>query len=291
MLWGYKFGLPFIVFASPVYISNSMHFRPCFVVLGMVVRLLDGNMITMVSQPEGTSDDATPSVEVELTTASKTESTSARPTTFIRRIDVRKSDYKVEYTTDIFQRSGRRFFSDTGRGRFDQMWKWDYWCMLQPETGNCGNNQTKYYYNMQLDQCLPHVFSGCSTKNNKNQFESVEECHNHCKGSALMPASLPGNIDICKLQPVSGRCLGHFTMFYYDVNEKLCKSFVYGGCAGNENNFEREPLCWNRCEEKSVKPTQVPQNSTAQDEEEEYPEEPGDDEQDKDMDSNTRPPS
>ncbi|XP_063381249.1 actinia tenebrosa protease inhibitors-like [Cydia fagiglandana] len=266
-----------------------MHFRRCFVVLGMVVRLLDGNMITVVSQPEGTSDD-TPSVEVELTTASKTEATSARPTTFMRRIDIRNSDYNFEHTTDIFQRSGRRFFGDTDHGRFDQMWKWDYWCMLQPETGNCGSNQTKYYYNMQVDQCLPHVFSGCSTRNNKNQFESVEECHNHCKGSALMPASLPvKNIDVCKLQPVSGRCLGNFRMYYYDVNEKLCKTFFYGGCAGNENNFEMESQCFIRCQEESVKPTQVPQNST---EEEESPEGPEDEEQvDEATDRNTRPPS
>ncbi|XP_063533694.1 tissue factor pathway inhibitor-like [Cydia strobilella] len=267
-----------------------MHFRRCFVVLGMVVRLLDGNMITMTSQPEAPSDDTTPSVEVELTMASKREATSARPTTLMRRIDVRKSDYNVEHTTDIFQRSARKFFSHMGGGRFDQMWKWDYWCMLQPKTGDCGNNRTKYYYNTQLDQCLPHVFSGCSTKNNKNQFESIEECYNHCKGTALMPASLPANIDICKLQPVSGRCLGHFTKFYYDVNEKVCKSFVYGGCAGNENNFERELLCRNRCRQKWAEPneTQVPQDY----EQVENPQGPQDYEQvDEAMDRNTRPPS
>ncbi|XP_061713289.1 tissue factor pathway inhibitor-like [Cydia pomonella] len=244
----------------------SMHFRRCFVVLGTVVRLLDGNMIPIVSQPEAIPDDidTTPlirSAELELTMASKREATSARPTTLLRRIDVRRADYNVEHTTDIFQRSARKFFGSMAR--FDEMWKWDYWCMLQPETGDCGNNVTRYYYNAQLDQCLPHVFSGCRTKNNKNQFESIAECDNHCKGTALMPASFPPIIDICKLQPISGRCLGHFTMFYYDVNEKDCKSFVYGGCAGNENKFERGLQCLTRCQEqKWIEPndTQVPED-------------------------------
>ncbi|XP_063361834.1 tissue factor pathway inhibitor-like [Cydia amplana] len=244
----------------------------------------------MVSQSEATSDNTTPSVDVELTMASKREATSARPTTLMRRIDVRKSDYNVEqYTTDIFQRSARKSFSHTRSGRFDQMWKWDYWCMLQPETGDCGNNITKHYYNTQLDQCLPHVFSGCSTKNNKNQFESIEECSNHCKGTALMPASLPANIDICKLQPESGRCLGNFTMFYYDVNEKQCKSFVYGGCAGNKNKFVRELLCLDRCRQKRDEPngTQVPQDN----EQEENPQDDDEEQVDEDTDRNTRPPS
>lgn len=44
-----------------------------------------------------------------------------------------------------------------------------------------------------------------------------------------------------------GRCRGSFPRWYYDPTEQLCKSFVYGGCLGNKNNYLREEECKLAC--------------------------------------------
>ncbi|XP_036591768.1 kunitz-type protease inhibitor 1 [Trichosurus vulpecula] len=44
-----------------------------------------------------------------------------------------------------------------------------------------------------------------------------------------------------------GRCRGSFPRWYYDPTEQLCKSFVYGGCLGNKNNYLREEECKMAC--------------------------------------------
>ncbi|KAA9357257.1 BPTI/Kunitz domain-containing protein [Larkinella humicola] len=36
----------------------------------------------------------------------------------------------------------------------------------------------------------------------------------------------------CELKPESGPCFAAFTRYYYDPSEKVCKSFVWGGCGG-----------------------------------------------------------
>ncbi len=52
---------------------------------------------------------------------------------------------------------------------------------------------------------------------------------------------------ICELQAVTGPCRAAITRYYYDVNHSTCKPFTYGGCAGNENNFETKRACLKRC--------------------------------------------
>lgn len=37
--------------------------------------------------------------------------------------------------------------------------------------------------------------------------------------------------------------------FYYDNATKKCEKFIYGGCGGNENNFETKMKCVFACGE------------------------------------------
>ncbi|XP_023443577.2 kunitz-type protease inhibitor 1, partial [Dasypus novemcinctus] len=46
-----------------------------------------------------------------------------------------------------------------------------------------------------------------------------------------------------------GRCRGSFPRWYYDPSEQICKSFIYGGCLGNKNNYLREEECKLACRE------------------------------------------
>lgn len=53
--------------------------------------------------------------------------------------------------------------------------------------------------------------------------------------------------DYCLVPKKVGRCRGSFPRWYYDPTEQLCKSFVYGGCLGNKNNYLREEECKLAC--------------------------------------------
>ena len=40
------------------------------------------------------------------------------------------------------------------------------------------------------------------------------------------------NGDRCSLEPNGGPCNAYFPKFYFDMKEKRCKEFIWGGCAG-----------------------------------------------------------
>lgn len=53
--------------------------------------------------------------------------------------------------------------------------------------------------------------------------------------------------EYCLASSKVGRCRGSFPRWFYDPKEQICKSFVYGGCLGNKNNYLREEECKLAC--------------------------------------------
>lgn len=51
----------------------------------------------------------------------------------------------------------------------------------------------------------------------------------------------------CKLAPETGPCFGSHNRFFYNSSSMSCELFKYGGCMGNQNNFETERECLQRC--------------------------------------------
>ncbi|XDV41649.1 hypothetical protein PO909_010470, partial [Leuciscus waleckii] len=51
----------------------------------------------------------------------------------------------------------------------------------------------------------------------------------------------------CTDPPETGPCRAHFTRWYYDPLNKKCHQFIFGGCDGNENNFETTDKCMSNC--------------------------------------------
>ncbi|KAH8233931.1 hypothetical protein KR032_004073 [Drosophila birchii] len=51
----------------------------------------------------------------------------------------------------------------------------------------------------------------------------------------------------CHQPKEAGRCFGLFYRYAYNVDTQSCEEFVYGGCAGNKNNFESKEQCEKAC--------------------------------------------
>ena len=51
----------------------------------------------------------------------------------------------------------------------------------------------------------------------------------------------------CSLEPESGDCFALITKYYYDKDEKKCKSFSWGGCGGVVP-FDTLDECENGCD-------------------------------------------
>lgn len=56
----------------------------------------------------------------------------------------------------------------------------------------------------------------------------------------------------CSLPPETGPCRAAFRRWYFNSTVNECVEFVYGGCEGNENNFETKENCNTTCNVSAV---------------------------------------
>ncbi|KAM4016686.1 amyloid beta precursor like protein 2 isoform 3-T3 [Anomaloglossus baeobatrachus] len=52
---------------------------------------------------------------------------------------------------------------------------------------------------------------------------------------------------VCSLDAVTGPCRAMFPRWYFDIRQRKCVRFIYGGCGGNRNNFQSEDYCMAVC--------------------------------------------
>lgn len=52
---------------------------------------------------------------------------------------------------------------------------------------------------------------------------------------------------VCSLPKDVGPCRAGKPRFFYNTATKQCERFMYGGCQGNENNFETIDACKAAC--------------------------------------------
>jgi hypothetical protein len=55
------------------------------------------------------------------------------------------------------------------------------------------------------------------------------------------------NPEFCALPQDVGACNAAFPRYWYNANTGVCEQFIYGGCQGNENNFETLSECYAAC--------------------------------------------
>lgn len=148
-------------------------------------------------------------------------------------------------------------------------------CNEDVSTGPCREWQTRFYFNKRSGTCEQFTYGGC--QGSGNRFESRAECESLCiigqepkytdtKGIAsdrsliyiyrknfINVIPVVTSSDICKLQVDVGRCTGPTVTegrWYYDDSRGNCVSFIYSGCAGNQNNFRTYESCYNYCASK-----------------------------------------
>ncbi|CAH3030952.1 unnamed protein product [Pocillopora meandrina] len=105
----------------------------------------------------------------------------------------------------------------------------------EKEPGLCLGYFTRFYYDSKAGECKDFIYGECV--GNENNFKTLKACKKKCDKKC----------DICKLQDEAGPCFSSFTRYYYDVTTGKCSTFIYGGCFGNENNFETQEACQRRC--------------------------------------------
>ncbi|XP_052248054.1 carboxypeptidase inhibitor SmCI-like [Dreissena polymorpha] len=100
-------------------------------------------------------------------------------------------------------------------------------CSLKPDSGNCFAAFRNWYHVKGV--CKEFIYGGCG--GNRNNFQTREECERKCV--------------VCNLPSETGPCRMRLERWFYDNG--VCKKFVYGGCAGNDNRFETLNACQRAC--------------------------------------------
>lgn len=109
-------------------------------------------------------------------------------------------------------------------------------CLKSPDTDDCGEESMSWYYESKRNNCFTFTYSQCNK--NRNHFDTYEACMLSCGGELAAPCSLPS---------LQGPCKAYEPRWAYSSSLKKCQSFVYGGCGGNENNFESREACEEMC--------------------------------------------
>ncbi|KIH49116.1 Kunitz/Bovine pancreatic trypsin inhibitor domain protein, partial [Ancylostoma duodenale] len=117
------------------------------------------------------------------------------------------------------------------------------------ETSNPGPEDGTFAYDTEDGKCVRFTYGGCG--GNENNFSTRQKCEQECMEQDTHGSNNDDNDDSdgC-LQPIqTGPCFGSFRRYAYDRNSHQCVLFTYGGCGGNDNNFNTMKDCMATCED------------------------------------------
>lgn len=139
-------------------------------------------------------------------------------------------------------------------------------CQQPALEGTCNQDLERWYFDTQMQKCLPFQYGGCGS--NDNNFVTMDECTDLCTLNAQLQDAIlkkeinPGFLQLtnqggerghsrykrfCTLPQQRGPCRDNMERWYFDLSMLTCLSFVYGGCVGNANNFESIQQCEQSC--------------------------------------------
>ncbi|XP_042901645.1 papilin isoform X2 [Parasteatoda tepidariorum] len=121
-------------------------------------------------------------------------------------------------------------------------------CKLPKIRGACSGSFSQWYYDKDVKACQEFSYSGC--QGNANRFNDKETCEVQCKNAPILD-NLQSK-DPCTQSKDPGPCLGYFLVWYYDSFDMSCRTFIYGGCLGNNNRFSTLQECESKCHTNSA---------------------------------------
>uniref|UniRef100_A0A8C4PW08 BPTI/Kunitz inhibitor domain-containing protein n=1 Tax=Equus asinus asinus TaxID=83772 RepID=A0A8C4PW08_EQUAS len=86
-------------------------------------------------------------------------------------------------------------------------------------------------------KCLHEERDQCTK--NRHCPENMKCCRFGCRKECL-----DLNKDVCSMPKESGPCMAFMPRWWYDKKTERCYRFIYGGCLGNNNNFQSEICLW-----------------------------------------------
>nr|XP_056717337.1 tissue factor pathway inhibitor [Euleptes europaea] len=127
-------------------------------------------------------------------------------------------------------------------------------CAMKADAGPCKALHSRYHFSMQTQHCELFDYGGC--EGNENNFLTLEECQATClvpdlpkkKKRTRFKKEKPS---FCLLENDPGICRGLISRYFYNKETQLCEKFMYGGCLGNQNNFESLKECQDVCQNSS----------------------------------------
>ncbi|XP_060638232.2 tissue factor pathway inhibitor 2 isoform X1 [Anolis sagrei] len=111
-------------------------------------------------------------------------------------------------------------------------------CLQPPVEGPCRAIFSRWYYDRYSQACKEFAYGGC--EGNDNNFLSWEECSKRCSSIKKVPK-------ICRLEADEGICRASIRKYFFNLQSMSCEKFYYGGCLGNENQFDDEESCMDTC--------------------------------------------
>lgn len=107
---------------------------------------------------------------------------------------------------------------------------------------DCGSNLEKvtWYYEFKFNNCLAftHCQGNLDHQPPAKTFDTYEVCMQCCGPELSWPCGLPTQ---------QGPCKAYKPRWVYSSTLRECQLFIYGGCEGNDNNFDSKQTCEEMC--------------------------------------------
>ncbi|KAM8876571.1 WAP, Kazal, immunoglobulin, Kunitz and NTR domain-containing protein 2-like [Synchiropus picturatus] len=109
-----------------------------------------------------------------------------------------------------------------------------------PEDCEGGADKVSWYYEPKSNSCFSftHCLSNHSGLESRAALSSYEQCMQCCGPELSGPCGLPS---------LQGPCKAYEPRWAYSSSLRQCQPFIYGGCDGNDNNFESKEACEELC--------------------------------------------